>query len=155
MKRRHLVLVLAVLAAAAVPAAHASAAGTITVVERSTDVNPGETNPCNGATGTIVDDEQDVFHITTLGSGRLELTGHSTVAVSFVPDDPSGTVYTGHETFSFAATGGPDTFSTTLTTHVRVRGTDGSFLTLREVAHATVTATGVSVDFDRATLSCS
>jgi hypothetical protein len=155
MKRRHLVLVLAVVAAAAVPAAHASAADTITVVERSTDVNPGETNPCNGATGTIVDDEQDVFHITTLAGGRLELNGHSTVAVSFLPDDPSGVVYTGHETFAFHATGGPDTFTTTLTNHVRVRGTDGSFVTLHEVAHTTVTPAGVSVDFDRATLSCS
>ena len=155
MKFRHLMLVLAVVAAAAVPAAHASAADTVTLVERSTDVNPGETNPCNGATGTIVDDEQDVFHITTLGGGRLELNGHSTVAVSFVPDDPSGVLYSGHETFAFHATGGPDTFTTTLTTHVRVRGTDGSFLTAHEGAPATVTATGVSVDFDRATMSCS
>ena len=155
MNRRYLLLALAALSIAAIPAAHAAAADTITVVQRQTDVNPGETNPCTGATGTIVDDEQDVFHITTLANGRLELTGHGTTAVSFIPDDPGGAVFSGHETYAFSAAGGPGTFTTTLATQVRVRGTDGSFLTLREVAHATVTATGVSVDFDRATMSCS
>jgi hypothetical protein len=40
-------------------------------------------------------------------------------------------------------------FATTFTTHLRVRGTDGSFVTFREVAHLTITATGVTVGFDR------
>ena len=57
------------LALALVPAAVAAPADTITVVQRQVDINPGETNPCTGATGTIVDDEQDVFHITTLADG--------------------------------------------------------------------------------------
>jgi hypothetical protein len=29
-----------------------------------------ETNPCSGASGTIVDDEQDVFHITELAKRK-------------------------------------------------------------------------------------
>jgi hypothetical protein len=147
--------VLAVAAAiTATPAAPASS-DTITVVQRQTDVNPGETNPCTGATGTIVDDEQDVFHITNLANGTLELSGHNTTAVSFLPDDPNGVTYSGRETSNFTATGGADTFSTTFTTHLRVRGSDGSFVTFGEVAHLTVTASGVSVVFDRPTMACS
>jgi hypothetical protein len=73
---------------AAAPPALAAPADTITVVQRQVDINPGETNPCTGATGTIVDDEQDVFHITTLADGTVRLTGHGTTSVTFRPDDP-------------------------------------------------------------------
>jgi len=37
----------------------------------------------------------------------------------------------------------------------RVKGTNGTFLAFREVAHLTVTATGVGVSFNRPTLLCS
>jgi hypothetical protein len=136
------------------PTALAAAADTITVVQRQADVNPGETNPCTGVLGTIVDDEQDVFHITTLADGTLRLSGHSTVAVTFVPDDPTGVYYAGHETFAFTENGTPNAFTTTMTTSVRVRGTDDTFLTSREVAHVTITNSGVAAEFDRPTLEC-
>jgi hypothetical protein len=137
-----------------VPSAFAGA-DVVTVVQRDIDVNAGEVNPCNGAVGTIVDDEQDVFHITALASGGLHLSGHSTVAVSFIPDDPSGVRYDGHETFAFGENDSDAVSTTTMTTRVRVRGTDGTFLTVSEVAHATVTANGVTVGFDRPALACS
>ena len=137
------------------PAASATGADTITVVERQIDVNPGETNPCTGATGTILDDEQDVFHITALVNGPLQLTGHATVSITFTPDDPGQVAYQGHETFAFSETGTSRSFVTTSTNYVRVRGTDGSFLTVREVAHSTVSPSGVTVEFDRPSLECS
>jgi hypothetical protein len=37
----------------------------------------------------------------------------------------------------------------------RVKGTDGTFLTIREVAHLTVNPTQVAVSFDKPTLICS
>ncbi len=147
-----LTLALAGLLAAA-PTALGAGAEAISVVERHVDVNPGETN--TGATGTIVDDEQDVFHITSLADGTLHLTGHSTAAVTFLPDDPNGVRYEGHETFAVSANGTGGAFTTTMTTTVRVRATDGSFITIREVAHLTVTASGVVVAFDRPTFLCS
>lgn len=143
---------LAILAMA--PTAVASGADTITVMQRQLDTNPSEANPCTGATGTILDDEQDVFHITSLADGTLRLTGHSTVVVTFLPDDPSGVRYVGHETFAFSEEGTGGAFATTMTTIVRVRGTDGSFLTFREVAHLTVTFAGATAAFDRPTLIC-
>lgn len=147
-------LALALAAVVAPPATVAAPADTITVVQRQIDVNPGETNPCTGATGTIIDDEQDVFHVTSLADGRLRLNGHSTVNVTFLPDDPDGVRYQGHETFAFSENSASATFTTTMTTMVRVKGTDGTFLTFRDVAHMTVTKTGVVVALDRPTLIC-
>jgi hypothetical protein len=138
-----------------VPAASAAGADTVTVVERQIDINPGETNPCTGATGTIVDDEQDVFHITALADGTLQVTGHATVAVTFTPDDPGLAAYQGHETFAFSEISTTRVFVTTSTNHVRVKGSDGTFITVREVTHLTVSPTGVTATFDRPTLSCS
>jgi hypothetical protein len=140
---------------AAAPFALAAAADTITVVERQIDVNPGETNPCTGATGTIVDDEQDVFHITTLAGGGTRLTGHGTTSVTFTPDDPDEIAYAGHETFAFSENSTSRTFVTTTATHLRIRGTDNTFLTIREVAHLTVSPTGVRAVFDRPVFACS
>lgn len=135
------------------PAASASGADTITVVARQVDVNPGEMNPCTGATGTIVDDEQDVFHITSLTDGTIQLTGHGIATVTFTPDDPGEVAYVGHETFTFSETG--TSFVMASTNHVRLRGTDGTFVTLREVVHLTVSPSGVTAAFDRPTFACS
>jgi hypothetical protein len=139
------------------PGAGALAAGadTITVREQQVDINPGETNPCTGTIGTIIDDEQDVFHITTLADGTLHLTGHSTVTVTFAPDDPEQVAYAGHETFALTESSQSRNFVTTTTSHVRVKGTDGTYVTVREVAHLTVSPTGVTVSFDRPTFICS
>jgi hypothetical protein len=136
-------------------AAPAACAETITVREQQVDVNPGETNPCTGASGTISDDEQDVFHITALADGTLHLTGHSTITVTFAPDDPVQVAYEGHETFAFSESSSSRSFVTTTTSHVRVKGTDGTFVTVREVAHLTITATGAVVSLDRPTFVCS
>jgi hypothetical protein len=154
-RRGRLVLGAVLLALALVPAAVAAPADTITVVQRQVDVNPGETNPCTGATGTIVDDEQDVFHITTLADGRTRMTGHGTTSVTFTPDDPAEIAYAGHETFAFSENSTSRTYVTTMATHLRIRGTDGTFLTIREVAHLTVTPTGIKAEFDKPVFACS
>jgi hypothetical protein len=137
------------------PAALAGQATTTTERSRQLDVNPGVTNPCNGSTGTVTDDERDVFHITELDDGTYRFTGHSTVEVTFEPDDPSQPSYTGHETFMIAEVSTSRTFTTTSHERVRIRGTDGSFLTISELVHFSVTASGVSVSFERPALVCS
>jgi len=140
---------------AAAPPALAAPADTITVVHRQVDTNPGEFNPCTGTTGTIVDDEQDVFHITTLANGSTRLTGHGTTSVTFTPDDPGEIAYAGHETFAFSEVGTSRTFVTTMATQLRIKGTDGTFLTIREVAHLTVSPAGVKAEFDKPLFACS
>jgi hypothetical protein len=154
-RKRAALALTSILLLAIAPAALATGADTITVREQHVDFNPGETNPCTGVTGTIVDDEQDVFHITELTDGSLHLTGHGTVSVTFTPDDPDQATYAGHETFALSESSSDRTFTTTTTTHLRVKGTDGSFLAIREVAHFTVSPNAVIVSFDKATLRCS
>jgi hypothetical protein len=133
----------------------AGSATTTTERSRQVDVNPGEQNPCNGSTGTITDDEQDVFHITTLDDGTYRFAGHSTVQVTFEPDDSSLPSYAGHETFMIAEASTSQAFTTTSRERVRIKGTDGSFLTFAELVHYSVSAGGVSVLFDRPTFVCS
>jgi hypothetical protein len=137
------------------PTAVADQVTTTTERSRQLDVNPGETNPCNGSTGTVTDDEQDVFHITEFADGTYRFTGHSTVQVNFDPDDPSQPSYTGHETFMIAEAITTRTFTTTSRQRVRLRGTDGSFLTISELVHFSISASGVSVSFERPALVCS
>jgi hypothetical protein len=86
--------------------------------------------------------------------GVLELSGHGIARATFVPDG-GGVSYAGQETFNIAETGNGPTFTTTMTTHLHLHGTDGSFITIREVAHLTVSAGDVRVAFDRSTFSCS
>jgi hypothetical protein len=140
---------------ATAPGALAAGADTITVREQQIDINPGETNPCTGAVGTIVDDEQDVFHITTLADGSVHLTGHSTVTVTFTPDEPDQITYEGHETFAISESSNSRSFTTTTTSHVRVKGTDGTFLTIGEVAHVTGNPSGITVSFEKPVFICS
>lgn len=146
----------AVLVIGMTPAATlAAGADAITVHQRMVDVNPGSQNPCTLAMGTVVDINDIHFHITTLPDGTIEENGHDTADVTFTPDDPSQPTYQGHETYAFHQTGNAITLATTTTFHVRMRGTDGNWLDLRENAHLTLTPSGPAVSFDRPRLSCS
>ena len=68
---------------------------------------------------------------------------------------PAEIAYAGHETFAFSENSTSRTYVTTMATHLRIRGTDGTFLTIREVAHLTVSPTGIKAEFDRFTFGCS
>jgi len=140
-----------------VPAAASSAAGAdaLTVHERGIDINPDSQNPCTGAMGTVVDVNDIHFHITTRPDGTIEDNGHDTADVTFAPDDASQPSYHGHETYAFHDTGSGDTRTTTTTFHVRMNGTDGGWLDVRETAHLMLGPDGPTVSFDRARLSCS
>ena len=137
------------------PPALAGGAAATTERSRQIDVNPGQENPCNGSTGTVTDDEQDVFHITELDDGIYRFTGHSTAKVTFEPDNSSQPSYIGHETFMIAETSSRRAFTTTSRERVRIKGTDGTFLTITELVHYTVNAERVAVSFDRPNLVCS
>ncbi|MCA1695133.1 MAG: hypothetical protein LC749_10585, partial [Actinobacteria bacterium] len=96
-----------------------------------------------------------VFHITALDDGTYRFTAHSTVQFTFEPDDSSQPSYTGRETFTIAEASTSRTFTTTSRQHLRVKGTDGSFITISNLVHFSVSASGVSVSFERPALVCS
>lgn len=135
-------------------AVFASGAATITVHDRFIDINPDSQNPCSGAAGTVVDINDIHFHVTTLTDGTINETGHNTATVTFVPDDPTQPTYEGHETYASSDSGNGTRLVITSTFHLRMKGTDGTFITLREVAHTTIGPNGVTSTFDKPLLTC-
>jgi len=133
-------------------AALAAGAGATSFTQ--TDHNVSETstdaNPCTGAPGALTLTYNDVFHITTLANGTLWATGTQEGAFSFVPADPAQPSYTGHFASWFGDNNNLQNGAETSTFSVHGTGSDGSTITFHEVAHLSVSATGVAVSFDRA-----
>lgn len=132
---------------------HAAGAGAITFTQidhNLTTVQAGN-NPCTGVPGTLTTTVNDVFHGTMLANGTDWFTGTITGTFLFVPDDSSQPSYTGHFTQWFNQNDNLRNGNSTFTFSVHGTGSDGSSLTFHEVAHFSVSATGVVVFFDRPT----
>lgn len=93
------------------------------------------------------------LHARLIGSAQLAPADEGTA--TFTPDDPNGVSASGH----FAAWFGEslnekndvqhDTFN------LQLRGTDGSHITVHEVAHLSTNAAGeVTVNFDKMSVTC-
>jgi hypothetical protein len=141
--------------ALAAPAAFAGGNGAITITQNFHDdtmSNP-DVNPCSGATGTTTMTFNGVIHGTFNANGSW-VTGTMTGAFQFVPDDPSQPTYTGHFTSWFGDENNRQNGVEHFTFTVHVTGTDGSRLTFHETFHDSVSASGMTVTFDKAQLTC-
>jgi hypothetical protein len=135
---------------------HAAGAGTVSytqIIHNQTDVSPGA-NPCTGVPGTLTQTYNAVFHVTTQADGELWATFTQTGSVSFVPYDSIQPSYSGHATFWGNYNVNQQNANSTFTSSIRVVGTDGSVITAHEVAHYLVTSTGVTMSWDKPTLTC-
>jgi hypothetical protein len=133
---------------------HAAGAGAVTFTQTDhnlVQVIPDNQNPCTGVYGTLTLTMNDVFHVTTLANGTDWATGTSTGTLTFVPYDSSQPSYTGHFTQWFGQNDNLMNGNGTFTFSVHATGSDGSTLLYHEVAHFSVSATGVTVSFDRPT----
>jgi hypothetical protein len=136
--------------------AHAAGAGASSYTQtfnNQTDVS-SSFSPCTGVQGTLTQTYNDLFHVTTLAGGEFWATFTQTGSISFVPYDSSQPSYSGHFTVWGGDNLNQQNATGTFTFNVRLAGTDGSVITQHEVAHYTVTATGVTYSFDKPTLSC-
>ena len=153
---RRLISVLAVAAAFLLTATGAVAAGAGAVSYTQTDHNAtavlDQPNPCTGAAGTFTLTYNDVFHITTLDNGTFWGTYTQTGTFAFAPDDASQPSYTGRFAFWDGENGNLRNATETLTFTLRGVGSDGSTLAFHETAHMSVSATGVTISFDK--LAC-
>ena len=157
LRPRGVLAVATLLILATAPGAFAGGADTVTVVARQIDVNPGETNTCTGATGTIVDDEQDVFHITDFGGGIFHLVDTQTGTLTFTPDDPSALTLTGHYTTTFSDQSNPPGLQFTVggPFDVVAVGADGSRVVFHLISRTTRTPDGtVTVLFNVTRFEC-
>jgi hypothetical protein len=152
MRRRFVLILLAVAATMVVAAPSASAAGAGAVSFTQTAHNVTETstdvNPCTGTPGTLTLTFNAIFHVTTLANGTFWATFTQTGTFSFVPFDPSQPSFTGHFTVWDGDNGNLQNSTETATFTVVGTGSDGSTLMFHETEHFSVSATGVTTSFD-------
>jgi hypothetical protein len=133
----------------------AAGAGTVSYTQNihdQTDVFSGA-NPCTGVPGTLTVTYNSVFHVTTQASGETWATFTQTGSISFVPDDSTQPSYSGHATFWGNFNLNQQSSNSTSKSSIRVVGTDGSVITQHDVAHFLVTPTGVTVSWDKPSLT--
>jgi hypothetical protein len=146
-----ILLIGAVIMALAAPPASAAGAGAVSftqtvhnVTETGTDVNP-----CTGAPGTLTLTYNAIFHITTLANGTYWATFTQTGTFSFVPFDSSQPSFTGHFTVWDGDNWNNRNTTETFTLSITGTGSDGSKLRAHETEHLSVSATGITISFDK------
>jgi len=148
------VAVIALLLLAA-PNARAAGAGAVSFTQTFKNVTETfhDVNPCSGAPATITITYNGVFHITQLtsgqGAGTFWATGTQTGNFVLVPDDSTQPTYTGHFTDWFGDNNNLQNGTETSTFTVHGIGSDGSTLRFHDTAHMSVSASGVSIAFDK------
>jgi hypothetical protein len=128
-----------------------SAAGTVSYTQtfhNATDSFPAA-NPCTGAPGTATLTYNGVLHYTVNNAGDIWATGTQTGSAVLVPDDPTQPTYTGHFTTWFGVSDNKQNGVDHSTFSVHAVGSDGSTLRFHDVAHLSVSASGLTVSFDK------
>jgi hypothetical protein len=135
--------------------AAAAGAGAVSFTQtfhNATDSFPAA-NPCSGAPGTVSVTYNGVFHVTTLtsgqGAGTFWATGTMTGEFVLTPDDATQPTYTGHFTTWFGDNNNLRNGTETAILSLHGVGSDGSTLRFHDVAHLSVSASGVRVSFDK------
>jgi hypothetical protein len=103
--------------------------------------------------GTL--DTNSVFHVTSFtNSDELWMTVTEEDAISAV-DQGTGVTYSGHDTFWANYNVNQQNSNETITSGLRVTGSDDSTITYHEVGHLTLLPGGnVAVSFDRPSVTC-
>ena len=124
-------------------------------VEVVDDVIP--CGPYAGAPATITITYNGQMHATQLtagkGAGTFWVTGTQTGTFSAIPTDTTLPTYSGHTTSWFGDNNNLRNGSETSTFSVHAIGSDGSSFNFHEVAHYSVSASGITTTFDKPTCS--
>lgn len=129
----------------------AAGAGAVTYTQtfhNATDSFP-VANPCTGAPSTATITYNGVMHYTVNKAGDIWATGTQTGSFVLVPDDPTQPTYTGHFTTWFGVSDNNQNGVDHSTFTIHGTGSDGSTLSFHDVAHLSVSASGLTVSFDK------
>lgn len=156
--RRSLTL-LAIVGLLLFPASSAFAAGAGAVSITQTFHNAIQTmpaaNPCTGDPGMVTITYNGVAHATFLTSGVGAGTGWETFTATgdfvFTPNDLTKPTFTGNFTAWDGENINLQNFAATAIFVLHGTGSDGSTLTFHDVAHFSVSASGVTISFDKPT----
>lgn len=139
----------------AAPSAFADGAGAVNYTQtfhNATQSFPAG-NPCTGDPATISMTYNGVFHVTELtsgqGAGTMWATGTQAGDIVIAPIDPALPTYTGHFAAWFGDNNNLQNGAETSTLEVHATGSDGSTLKFHDVEHVSVSATDVTLSFDK------
>jgi hypothetical protein len=157
MRERPALILLIVAAAVLVAAPTASAAGagavSMTQVFHHQVDTFRDVVPCTDDLATITTTSNGALHVTFLtsgiGAGTFWFTITQTGTVTIVPDDPTLPTFTGHFTFWDGDNGNLRNSTETFILEVRLFGSDGSVINGHLLEHATITATGATLEFSK------
>ncbi len=107
-------------------------------------------DPFNGPnTGTLTITGNSVFHVTVNGAGDAWLTGTTVGEFSFIPFDSARPSYRGHAQSWFGQSFNQNNHVFHDTLNLRGTGSDGSTLTAHLVDHMSISASGITLVFDK------
>jgi hypothetical protein len=160
MRRFLLVAILVLVGVVSVTAAQAgSPPVTFTDVIKDETETFTDVVPCREELGDydITVTENGVFHVTAAGIDEqteeliapYHLTGTFTGTFVAVPSDGTGPTFSGRFTQWFGENSNLNSHNGTFTFSVRGRGSDGSVIHFNVVAHFGVSATGVTIEFEK------
>ena len=107
--------------------------------------------PCTGVPGTLTLTFNGVSHFNFLTSGVGAGTGWGTFTATgtLVFAQVDGVIFTGHFTAWDGQNFNLQNFAATSILVVHATGSDGSSLTFHDVAHMSVSASGITLSFDK------
>ncbi len=130
-----------------------SCSETMTLKNQSMSM-PGQ-NPCSGAPGTLsMLVSNQIMHATVNGAGDIWITQTQTGSISFIPTAHSQPSYFGHSTDWFGASLNRSNAVFSNTSNARLRGTDGTTISVHVVGHTSFSATGAMRSFSFGGFSC-
>jgi len=115
--------------------------------------DPNAINPCTGVPGTLTITYNGVAHVTFLTSGVGAGTGWATFTATgtFAFAGADGVNFTGRFTAWDGQNFNLQNFAATSILVIHGTGSDGSSLTFHDVAHFSVSASGITLSFDKPT----
>ena len=131
-----------------------AAATSFTVTFHDVTESFPDTNPCSGAAGIVTLTYNGVVHVTLLRNGTSHFTITQTGDLVFVPANSAEPTFTGHFTFWDGENENRSSDTDTEIFVVHAVGSDGSTVTIHEVEHVSVSASGVTISFDKPKLTC-
>ena len=142
--------------------ADAGGQGTVTITQHANNVvlfSTPVTNPCNGETGTLTAvAANEVFHVTFFtapGADEFWMTGTDEGTATITPDTPGGGSASGHFVSWFGESSNNHNDVKHSTNTFNLTGSDGTHVVMHETFHLSTSATGVTVGFDKSTMTLS
>jgi hypothetical protein len=113
-----------------------------------------DVNPCTGDPATVTSTYNSVFAYAVDAQGGFHVTGTAAGTYEVVPIDPSRPTYAGHFATWFGESSSSNSDGVWVTINVKLKGSDGSTLSLNSVFQVHLSNGVLHVEFDTTRLVC-